>query len=181
MLHWYAVNTNPQKEDFAARLLETEGWEVFLPKVTVVRKQGASRINLREPLFPGYLFVRLLAEPLNVWQVNRTMGVRRLLCAGDTPVPVPGAAIELLRQRLAPRGRQLPRPPAGFLVGSQVAICHGPFAGLLGVVEKPMSGRGRVRVLLELLQRQTVVEVDAIDLGPGHLSGLPGRPRGPAF
>jgi len=34
----------------------------------------------------------------------------------------------------------------------------------MGVVEKPISGRGRVRVLLELLQRQTAVEIDAVDL-----------------
>jgi transcriptional antiterminator RfaH len=163
-LRWYAVNTNPQKEDFAARQLEAKGWEVFLPKITVVRKRGASKLSLWEPLFPGYLFVWLVPEPVNVRRVNRTPGVRRLLCAGDTPVPVPDEAVTLIRQRVGPRGHEPPKPQAEFPAGSRVAVRHGPFAGLLGVVEKPVTGRGRVRVLLELIQRQTAVEVDAVDL-----------------
>jgi len=74
-------------------------------------------------------------------------------------------------QRLAPRGRQSPKPQGEFPIGSRVAICHSPFAGLLGVVEKPMSGRGRVRVLLELLQRQMTIEINGIDLDRPSLVG----------
>ncbi|ACA60204.1 NusG antitermination factor [Candidatus Desulforudis audaxviator MP104C] len=163
-LQWCAVNTKPKKEDFAARQLEAKGLEVFLPRISVTRKRGASKFSLWEPLFPGYLFVKLLPEPVQVQRVNWTPGVRRLLCAGDTPVPVPDEAIALIRQRVGPGGRLTPKPQAEFPAGSRVAVRHGPFAGLLGVVEKPMSGRGRVRVLLELLQRQTAVEIDAVDL-----------------
>ncbi|MDQ7792483.1 MAG: hypothetical protein RDV00_10255 [Clostridia bacterium] len=45
-----------------------------------------------------------------------------------------------------------------------MAVRHGPFGGLLGMVERPMSARGRVRVLLHLLQSVMPVECDAIDL-----------------
>lgn len=162
--NWFAVNTKPKKEDFAAQMLEHKGFEVFLPKIPVSSKRGSKKISLIEPLFTGYLFVYTVPLLEMVGQVNWTPGVRRLLCAGGTPVPVPDAAIDLIRQRLATRNRQSPKPQGEFPVGSQVAIRHGPFAGLLGVVEKPMSGRGRVRVLLELLQRQTAVELDAVDL-----------------
>jgi len=170
-LHWFAVNTKPRKEDYVTRQLEAKGREVYLPKIVVVRKRGAARLSLSEPLFPGYLFVRLNSEPTAVQAVNWTPGVRRLLCSGGTPVPVPDAAIDLIRQRLAPRGRQTLKPQADFLVGSQVAIRQGPFAGLLGVVEKPISGKGRVRVLLELLQRQITLEIDGIDLDRLGLAG----------
>lgn len=165
-MQWYAVNTNPRKEDFAARQLEAGGLDVFLPKIAAVRKRGASRLSLQEPLFPGYLFVRLLPEPICVRQVNRTPGVRRMLCSGNTPVPVPDEAVNLISLRVGPRGCQAPEPQTAFPAGSPVAVRHGPFAGLLGVVERPMPARSRVRVLLELLQRQTAVEVDAIDLDP---------------
>ncbi len=163
-MQWCAVNTKPKKEDFAVRQLEAKGLEIFLPKILVIRKRGTAKSSLWEPLFPGYLFVRLIPEPAAVQRVNWTPGVRRLLCAGDTPVPVPDEAIDLIQRRVGPRGRLTPKPEGGFPAGSRVAVRHGPFAGLLGVVEKPMSGRGRVRVLLELLQRQMAVEIDAVDL-----------------
>jgi transcription antitermination factor NusG len=40
-----------------------------------------------------------------------------------------------------------------------VRITQGPLEGLVGIIESPCSGRGRVRVLMELLRRQTRVEV----------------------
>ena len=161
---WYAVNTKPKNEDFAARQLQHKGVEVFLPKIQVHRKRGAKKVALLEPLFPGYLFVYIAPVTRLVHQINWTPGVRRLLCTGDTPVPVPDAAIDLIRQRTGSRGRQSPTRAQAFPAGSRVAIRHGPFAGLVGVIEKPTSARGRVRVLLELLQRQMTVEIDSIDL-----------------
>lgn len=163
-VRWYAVNTKPKKEDYAAQQLERKGFEVFLPKIEVTRKRGARRFTLLEPLFPGYLFVRVAPSLRTVKQVNRTPGVKYLLCAGETPVPVPDEAIALIRQRIGPRGHISPRPQAEFPPGTRVAVRFGPFAGLVGVVERPVSGRGRVRVLLELLKRQTAVEFDGVDL-----------------
>lgn len=163
-LHWFAVNTKPRKEDYTVLQLEHKGIEVFLPKISVKRKRGSRKVSLIEPLFPGYLFVHIAPVAETMSQVCWTPGVRRLLSAGGIPVPVPDAAIDLIHKRLAPRGHQSPKPQEEFPVGSRVAIRQGPFAGLLGVVEKPISGRGRVRVLLELLQRQMPVEIDGIDL-----------------
>jgi transcriptional antiterminator RfaH len=170
-VQWFAVNTKPKNEDLAVAHLEAKGVEVFLPKIPVRRKRGSKKVSLMEPLFPGYLFVHIAPVTKLVNQVNWTPGVRRLLCAGDTPVPVPDAAIDLIRQRVGPRDHQTPKPEREFPTGSRVAIRHGPFAGLVGIIEKPVSGRGRVRVLLELLQRQMTVEVDAVDLDRLGLAG----------
>lgn len=163
-VRWYAVNTKPKKEDYAAQQLERKGFEVFLPKIEVTHKRGARWFTLLEPLFPGYLFVRVAPSLRSVRQVNWTPGVKYLLCAGETPVPIPDAAITLIRQRVGPRGHISPRPQAEFPPGTRVAVRFGPFAGLVGVVDRPVSGRGRARVLLELLRRQTPIEFDAVDL-----------------
>lgn len=163
-MRWCAVNTKPKNEDYAARQLEIKGLEVFLPKIEVIRKRGSKKLELLEPLFPGYLFVRLAPVPASLAKVNWTPGVRRLLCAGDTPVPVPDEAITLISQRIGPRGHLTPKPEGDFESGTRVAVRYGPFTGLVGVVERPMSARGRVRVLLQLLQQQVAVEFDSIDL-----------------
>ena len=172
-MHWCAVNTKPRNEELAAISLQRKGVEVFLPKIRVTRKRGLKRLTLHEPLFPGYLFVQIAPNLKSVHQVNWTPGVRRLLCAGEYPVPVPDEAIELIRQRVGPRGYIIPRLEQKFPPGTTVAVRFGPFAGLVGVVERPVPARGRVRVLLELLNRQTPIEVDAVDLD--RVGGAPGK------
>ncbi|MDA8097037.1 MAG: hypothetical protein M0028_05645 [Clostridia bacterium] len=163
-MYWCAVNTKPKNENLAARHLEMKGLKVFLPKIEVIRKRGSAKLTLVEPLFPGYLFVRVPLLLESVSQVNWTPGVRRMLCSGDIPVPVPDSAIKLIQERVGPRDHITLPPENAFPVGTKIAVRHGPFAGLLGVVDKPMSGRGRVRVLLQMLQREMSVECDVIDI-----------------
>jgi hypothetical protein len=57
--------------------------------------------------------------------------------------------------------------------GIPVAVRFGPFAGLAGVVERPVPGRSRVRVLLDLLRRQTPTDCGPADLD--RLAGAPGK------
>ena len=40
-----------------------------------------------------------------------------------------------------------------------VEITSGPFAGLAGIIQEPPDARGRVTVLMDLLNRQVPVEV----------------------
>lgn len=161
---WCAVNTKPQKEEYAAKQLEMKGLKIFLPRIEVTRKRGTKKMQLLDPLFPGYLFVRLAQAPKYVSQVNWTPGVRRLLCCGETPVPVPDEAINLIQQRLNLRTQATSQVEHEFAPGTQVCIINGPLAGLLGVVDKPMTGKGRVRVLLQFLRQVTPVELDITDL-----------------
>lgn len=44
-------------------------------------------------------------------------------------------------------------------IGQQVAIDGGPFDGLVGIIQEPPNARGRVKVLLELLNRPIRVDV----------------------
>lgn len=158
--YWYAVNTKPRKEDLVHKNLELKNVEVFLPKIEITRRRGAAELKLIEPLFPGYLFVRIVPEPKAIARVNWTPGVRRLLMSGSIPVPVPDEAIELLRWRVGLKTRGGPSWEEEFPTGTRVAVEKGPFAGLIGVVERPLPGKARVRVLLEFLERLTPVECD---------------------
>jgi len=44
-------------------------------------------------------------------------------------------------------------------VGQQVAINGGPFDGLVGIIQEPPNARGRVKILLQLLNQPTKVDV----------------------
>ena len=90
----------------------------------------------------------------------------------DQPAPVADEVIAFLRQGMGPDG--VLSAPSPLVVGHAVEIDEGPFAGLAGIIVRPPDAKGRVQILLELLQRQVKVEV------PAHLLTSPGKRSGGA-
>lgn len=106
------------------------------------------------PMFPGYLFCQ--PELQQVDRVAATNGVAGFVRFGDRPAAVPPEVIGYLRSRAGADGIiTLDRDVAG----RQVTITDGPLRGLPAVVERRMTGRQRVLVLLDLLHRPTRVEL----------------------
>lgn len=151
---WFVISTKPRREPFAQLQLGQRRVETFLPRIW--EPAGFRRKQRIAPLFPGYLFVRIdLAE--QYFDVVWTPGVRKFVGFGASPCPVEGTVIDFLSARVGPEG--VVRVVPVFRVGDLVRVTHGPFEGLIGIIEHPGCGRGRVRVLMELLRRQTRVEL----------------------
>lgn len=148
-LQWYVVSTKTRREQFAQQQLGRRGVHSFLPRLA---QPGSAPV----PLFPGYVLIRIDMQT-QYFDVVWTPGVRRLVSFGASPAVVDDAVIAMLLDRVGPDGVLPPRP--AFQCGDVVRIRRGPLEGLVGILETPGSGRGRVRVLLELLRRQTSVEL----------------------
>lgn len=152
---WYVARTKPRAEAFAAANLRSKAIEVFFPRLAPRFARTASHAT--EPLFPGYLFARLsLLDQFHV--ASWTPGVAHLLSGGDgAPAALDDAVVEALRERSHDGDVLVPQP--AFRAGDPVAIRTGPFAGLLAVIDRPCSGAGRIQILLEVLRRQTRVDL----------------------
>jgi transcription elongation factor/antiterminator RfaH len=151
---WFVISTKVRREHFAQEQLERRGVEIFLPRII-----EPHRLPLRPrvaPLFPGYMFVHIDLET-QYFDVVWTPGVRKFIGFGALPCPVDDAVVEFLHDRVGQEGVLVALPV--FKQGDRVRITYGPFEGLVGIIENPGSGRGRVRVLMELLRRQTPVDV----------------------
>ncbi len=162
---WYAVEVKRSQERRGEHHLSRKGISVLLPFVEVVRRYRTRRIILLEPLFPGYLFACMESvetDPEQWHALRWAPGVKRILGAGDTPIPVPESVISEIQERIHHLG--FVRPGLRFAHGSRVRMRGGPLAGVEAVFDRPMSRAGRVRVLLELLGQQAGVEVDVLDL-----------------
>ena len=148
--YWTVAQTESQRERVAADHLERGGFEVYLPRI----KNRKKKI---EPLFPCYLFVRIIDR----WHaINATVGILRVLTCCDHPARVTDEIINELRARENPHGFvRLPKPKPG----KHVRILRGSFADHVGVYEGA-SGKDRERVLLALLGRMVVVDVRPADL-----------------
>jgi len=157
-LQWFVVSTKGRREEFAQDQLLRRGVETFLPRIL-----EPVRFRLKPviaPLFPGYLFVHIEIDE-QYFDVAWTPGVRRFIGFGALPCSVDDAVIGFLHARVGEEGIVRVKPV--FREGDVVRVTHGPFAGLIGIIENPSCGRDRVRVLMELLRRQTRVDV------PQHL------------
>jgi len=157
--HWYAAYTSANHEVRVAEQLVRRSVEHFLPLYESVRRWKDRKVQLRLPLFPGYLFVRLaLRDRLQVLQVP---GVARLVGFSGTPKALPQEEIEALQTSLASRLRAEPHPY--LTAGRRVRVTAGPLAGLQGILVK-RKNRARFVVSVELIQRAMAVEIDEADL-----------------
>lgn len=149
---WYAVRTKPRREEFAQGHLVRRGVETFLPRIAECgRYRGEPVVS---PLFPGYLFARVDLST-QYTSVIWSPGVHSMVAFGDIPVAVDPEVVAFLQDRCKGLGLIVAVPR--FETGQEVRVVEGPLAGLHGVVQEHVSGRTRVRVLMELLRRRTQV------------------------
>jgi len=154
-LPWFVANTRPQGEVQARAHLERQGFHVFCPLYRKTIRHARQRREVEAPLFPGYIFVQLdLSQPWTI--VNGTRGVRRLLAQGERPLALPAGFVETLQRQMREQGVIALEPAFG--IGAAVRIVEGPFAELIGTVER-LDATGRVQVLLELLGRSVAVKM----------------------
>src|SRR5262252_8505194 len=99
---WYAVQVKRYEEHRVVHRLAMRAIPTFLPLLEAFRRRGRAAARL-EPLFPGYLFVQLptLAADPGQWHIARwTPGVRRILGTEGIPVPMPAAAMDIIRAQV---------------------------------------------------------------------------------
>jgi transcriptional antiterminator RfaH len=153
--YWFAVYTKPQKEEYAELNLKLRGVDTFLPKLFLPK--AAKRKKQVVPLFPNYLFVHceIISEEYGI--IVWCPGVKRLVSFNGAPAIVDDSIVEFLMGLAAVDGVIAAR--CNVDVGQKVSITGGPFDGLVGIIQEPPSARGRVKVLLQLLNRETKVDV----------------------
>jgi transcriptional antiterminator RfaH len=152
---WYTVYSKPQKEEFAESQLRTKGLEVFLPKL-LLPNSGKKRKRI-VPLFPNYLFTRININSAEYGYIIWSPGVKRIVSFNGIPAPIDSDIVDYLMKQTNTEGLIPAR--SNLRVGQEVRIDGGPFDGLTGVIQEPPNAKGRIKVLLRLLNRPTKAEI----------------------
>jgi transcriptional antiterminator RfaH len=166
---WCAVYTKPQKEEFAEVNLRQRGIDTFYPKLFLPK--SAKRKKQVVALFPNYLFVCVEIVSEDYGSIVWCPGVKRLISFNGTPAIVDNSVMEFLMSQTEANGMIAARCNVG--VGQQVCIDGGPFDGLVGIIQEPPNAKGRVKVLLELLNRPTKVDVPVQFIKAGWVAQRP--------
>jgi len=154
---WYCARTKPKHEHIAAANLQRHlGLEVFNPRLRMERATRRGLVRTVEPLFPCYVFVLGCRATVN--EIRYVAGVSTLVHFGLNVATVPHPVIDELKQCF---DKQEPLPVQDYLCpGLEVSISDGAFKGFQAIVLQLLPARQRVQVLLDILGRQTLVEVD---------------------
>jgi transcriptional antiterminator RfaH len=161
-MHWYAIHSKPRQEERALENLQRQGFEAWLPMLTVEKVLRSKLVQVIEPMFSRYLFIRLDTEQTNWSPIRSTLGVSKLVSFGNRPAVVADELIEALQQLPEQAPQRLIQP------GQQVKIVSGPLRGLEGIYQQA-DGELRAMVLIELLNKQHRIVTDMQDLRPATI------------
>ncbi len=169
---WYAIHAYSGQEGNVQKMLqiqaEQEGvgdliGEILVPMEEVAEiKSGEKKISKRK-FFPGYVLARLPEHPehnAELWHsIKTTPGVAGFIGSKTAPTPLDDGEVQAIIEEM--RGeRERPKPKVNFEQGERVKIIDGPFANFLGNIDEINGERGMLKVMVEIFERLTSVEVE---------------------
>lgn len=169
---WYALHAHSGQEGNVKEMLLAGSEQIGLgdlvtnvlvpiEEVSEVR-QGEKKVSRRK-FFPGYVLLQLPLHPEQypeLWQlIKDTPGVTGFIGSKNLPVPLEddevAAIVEVVRGE-----RERPKPKVAFGSGDRVKINDGPFANFLGTIDEINHERGTLKVMVEIFERLTAIEVE---------------------
>ena len=171
---WYVVHTQSGYEkkvtaNLQARIqsmnMEDTIFEVVIPMEDVVEFKNGSKQNVQRKVFPGYILVRCQHVRRVVVLHPQHPGrhrVRRPGRQGQKPTPL---ARRDVRNFLAGQGHggeqaASAKPKLEFEDGESVRVKEGPFADFLGQIAEINADHMKLKVLVNIFGRETLVEMD---------------------
>ena len=131
---WYAVYVRSRYEKKVHLQLLEKGMTSFLPLIETIRQWSDRKKRVEEPLFSGYVFVKINHHKECVTVLD-TEGVVRFIGIGRNPSVIAERDIDWLK-RLVREPDAVGRTVASIPTGRKVRVLAGPFKDFEGVVMK---------------------------------------------
>ena len=160
---WFVLQFKSNSHHIAAKNLNRQGFETFLPLHDTTSRKISRFINISKPLFPGYMFIKFDRAESEWNKINSTYGVSRLITFNSVRKSIPTIFINHLMKRYDLSGKLIPIQK--LKKGDQVTVLTGPFANFIATVEKYEADQ-RIWILMDLMGRKTkiITPSDALKL-----------------
>ena len=160
---WFILQFKSNSHHLAAKNLNRQGFETFLPLHDTTSRRTSRFINTSKPLFPGYMFIKFDRAESEWHKINSTYGVSRLITFNSILKPTPTSFVNYLMKRYDLSGKLLPIQK--LKKGDQVTVFTGPFTNFAATVEKYEDDQ-RIWVLMDLMGRKTKIHTSSDALQP---------------
>ena len=171
---WYVVHTQSGyekkveinlKSRIASMGMEDSIYEILIPMEDVVEFKQGRKQNVKKKVFPGYLLVRCDMDDPTWFCIRNTPGVTGFVGQsqkGQKPTPLSRREVETFLSakgdgESAPKRRA---PKLEYEVGESVRVKEGPFADFNGTVADINADHMKLKVLVNIFGRETLVEMD---------------------
>ena len=152
---WFILQFKSNSHHLAAKNLNRQGFETFLPLHDTTSRRLSRFINTSKPLFPGYMFIKFDRAESEWHKINSTYGVSHLITFNSILKSIPKTFVENLMRRYDLSGNLL--PVEKLQKNDQVMILKGPFANFIATVEKYEDDQ-RIWVLMDLMGRKSKIQ-----------------------
>ena len=160
-MNWYLLQTKPNAHFTACANLGRQGFDVFLPLIIKTTKNSGKFLDIKAPLFPGYLFMGSSIDPIPWKSVKGTRGISKPVTLDGVYRPVSTHIIEGLQHRCNNDG--VFQSLNDIVPDDRAKIKRGPFAEFICTVDQIKADQ-RAWVLINLLQQQIRAEVSLDDV-----------------
>lgn len=140
---WYAVYTRPRWEKKVAENLTKSGFENYCPINKVIRQWSDRKKTVLEPLFKGYVFVRV--DEKQKWSIRSVDGVINYVHWLGKPAVIRDDEIDNIR-RFLNEFSDVEVENRSVVVQSEVRVKQGLFMNYKGVVLEVLGNRAVVRI-----------------------------------
>lgn len=168
---WYAVHTYSGYEDAVMRYLKQRVeslmmsdkiFNVIVPKEVKIKVKGGKRYSTEEKIYPGYVLVDMVLDH-DSWSVVRNTPRVTGFVGSDstTPTPLSKEEISELMNRM---GERETRFKVDLRENDLVKIIDGPFKDQEGKIASVDEEHGKVKVLVPIFGRDTLLELDSLQI-----------------
>lgn len=155
---WYLAYTKPRQEQIALSNLVSQGFDSYLPLYKKFKPSALGPVALFEPMFPRYIFFRPGKPEQSISAVRSTKGVSTIVRFGFEPAVLSDVMVQRIRQLEQDRSQASMQEISNLQAGQTVRLQHSALDGIEGLIQNVSAKR--VAVLLEILGRPTVVQVE---------------------
>ncbi len=171
---WYVVHTQAGYEkkveaNLRHRIqtmdMQDAIYEIVIPMEDVVEFKQGRKQTVQKKVFPGYILVRCEMDDQSWFCIRNTPGVTGFVGQshkGQKPTALSRREVETFLTAKGD-GQAAPKrkaPKLEFDVGESVRVKEGPFADFNGTIAEIMAEQMKLKVLVNIFGRETLVEMD---------------------
>jgi transcriptional antiterminator NusG len=167
---WYAISTYGGYEDKVADSIQQRAksvdfadkiFDAIVPKEKQIEIKNGKRKVVDKKIFQGYVLVEMKMSDETWYIIRNTPGVTGFIGTGTQPTPVSEKEIAKIKKRM---GVEDPKYSVNYEIGEVVSVTDGPFKGFEGAISEIDQVKGKLKVMVSMLGRETPVELDALQV-----------------
>jgi transcriptional antiterminator NusG len=145
--------------------MEDKIYEIVIPMEEVDEYKNGKKQTVMKKVFPGYLLVRCQMDDESWYCVRNTPGITGFVgqaAKGQKPTPLSRREVKTFLSPKTEGVDAAPRRKAklDYEEGESVRVKEGPFADFTGEIAEINADHMKLKVLVNIFGRETLVEMD---------------------